>query len=121
MIEIEVEADLVWPLVRGKDVHAFEVSDSGLVALVPHVPDHLENILTVQELIALAPRAFDYLEPHLDRLRSRSAYDMELTDERPWGLQGAAWRHLSLATLTNHQKSQSLLGFLRFWTCRELR
>jgi hypothetical protein len=28
---------------------------------------------------------------------ARSAYDMEISKERPWGIQGTAWRHLSAA------------------------
>src|SRR5699024_9617101 len=40
-------------------------------------------------------RLYDYLESHQDFLLNRSAYDLRIDEEYPWGIQGTAFRHLS--------------------------
>ncbi len=92
--ELEVEADFLWPLIRGQNVRPFVLESSGLHCIVPHDPDDLSRILRVDELIDRSPRLFDYLERHIPRLLGRSAYDMKITEDRPWGIQGTAWRHI---------------------------
>lgn len=94
-VEVEVEAEFVLPLVRGQSVHPFHVDSPSMYCLLPHDPQNLARILSVEELIRRAPRLYDYLEPHVPRLLGRSAYDMQLTATRPWGIQGTAWRHLT--------------------------
>jgi hypothetical protein len=62
--------------------------------IVCHDPDNLTRVLTVEELATRAPRLFDFLEPLLPRLASRSPYqELQPTLERPWGIQGP-WLHL---------------------------
>lgn len=92
--EFEVEAEFVWPLVRGRDVGAFQIGSSGLYCLLPHVPEDLAKVMTRNQLISRAPHLYDYLEQHQDRLLHRSAYDLKLTDDTPWGIQGTSWRYL---------------------------
>ncbi len=90
-----VESQFLWPLLRGADVQSFRVAESGLYCIVPHNPDKLTEIATVAELMQRAPNLYDYLELHKERLVRRSAYDMKLTPDQPWGIQGLAWRHMS--------------------------
>lgn len=93
--EAEVEAEYLWPLLRGHNVNAFNVTPSGLYVIVAHDPDNLTSVLTVDELAQRAPRLFDYLEPWIHRLAGRSPYgELHPTRERPWGIQGP-WGHLN--------------------------
>lgn len=93
-IECFVEAEFLWPLLRGSSVGPFHVTESSLYCIVPHLPEKLSQPITTSALIARGPRLYDYLENHIPRLVSRSAYDLKLTDESPWGIQGTAWRHM---------------------------
>ena len=92
--ELVIEPDLLWPLARGKDVQRFSTANSGLYCIVPHDPNDPRRILTVSELMEMSPRLFDYLESHEDFLLKRSAYNLRLTKDSPWGIQGTSWRHL---------------------------
>lgn len=89
-----VEARFVWPLLRGANVDPFNARGSGLYCLVPHNPDRLTQVLSRADALEAAPHLYDLLEPHLERLQSRSAYDMKLDRDHPWGIQGTAWRHM---------------------------
>src|SRR5665648_975040 len=93
--EAEVEANFLWPMLRGKNIHALSTDSSGLYAIVCHDPHDLTRVLSVDELSTLAPRLYDYLEPWIDRLAARSPYRgaLEPTPEHPWGIQGP-WMHL---------------------------
>lgn len=91
--EAEVEADWLWPLLRGRDVDPFKTTPSGLYAVLAHDPDDIGTVITVADLMARAPMLFDYLEPWLDRLQNRSAYDLRLTPQTPWGVSGPG-KHL---------------------------
>lgn len=97
--EYVVEARYLWPLLRGADVQPFAVTPSDLYCIVPHDPNRLTEILSADRLMRDAPNLFDYLEIHQDRLLNRSAYDMRLTTEKPWGIQGQAWKHMSRETV----------------------
>jgi len=91
--EAEVEADWLWPVLRGRDVDPFKINRSSLYAVLAHDPNDMGTVNTVDDLMARAPMLFDYLEPWLDRLQNRSAYDLRLTEQTPWGVSGPG-RHL---------------------------
>jgi len=86
--EAEVEADWLWPLLRGRDVDTFKTNTSGLYAVLAHHPADIGTVATVTDLMMQAPMLYDYLEPWLDRLQNRSAYDLRLTPQTPWGVSG---------------------------------
>lgn len=92
--EFLIEARYLWPLVKGANVDAFKVSASHLYCIVPHDPDAPTTVLSTAEVLAAAPKMYDYFEPHFDQLRNRSAYDMQIDDDHPWGIQGTSWRHV---------------------------
>jgi hypothetical protein len=92
--EALVEARYLWPLVRGANVGSFKVAPSNLYCIVPHDPDSPTKVLSTAEAIASAPRLYDYFEPHFERLVNRSAYDMQIDADHPWGIQGTAWKHV---------------------------
>lgn len=93
--ELVVESKFLWPLLRGADINYFDALKPTHYCIVPHDPERLQDILTVDEMLRVGPHLFDYLELHKDRLRNRSAYDLKLSDDQPWGIQGQAWRHMS--------------------------
>ncbi len=92
--EALVEARYLWPLVRGANVAPFRVESSGVYCLVPHDPDHPGQVLSRKDALRDAPRLYDFFEPYFDQLKGRSAYDMKIDDDHPWGIQGTAWRHM---------------------------
>ncbi|GAA1061009.1 N-6 DNA methylase [Agromyces bracchium] len=94
-VETLIEAEYLWPLVRGANVNSFAVESSGLYCIVPHDPQRPTQVLSRNEAIRKAPRLYDYFEPHLQQLEGRSAYDMRLDHDYPWGIQGTAWKHMS--------------------------
>lgn len=95
-----VEAEFLWPLVRGQDVQRFTIRSSGLYALLPHHPHEPNRFLTVKELIEFAPRLFDYLEPLRPRLAARSPYGkLQPTEEEPFGVLGPTERLSRMSTL----------------------
>lgn len=88
-----VEAKFFWPLVRGQDVDRFRIRSSGLYALLPHDPDHLNEVLSIEGLIASGPRLFDFLEPWIDQLAGRFKYGkLQPSAEKPWGVRGPTER-----------------------------
>jgi hypothetical protein len=92
-----VEAEFVWPLLRGEAVGRLRYEPPTSYIVVPHDPDDVEAPLSVHELALRAPRLFDFLEPLIDRLATRSAYDLNLDAEHPFAIQGA-FQHLSGAS-----------------------
>ena len=92
--EAEIESEYLWPLVRGQGIDPFAYNASGLYAIIPHDPEDLTKVLTVDQLATAAPRLYDYLERWIDRFARRSPYqELQPTAERPWGIQGP-WGHL---------------------------
>jgi hypothetical protein len=92
--EGDVEAEYLWPLARGRDVQPFRLDESGLYVIVPHDPDDLTRVLSVEDLAQRAGHLFDYLERWTGRLAARSPYqELQPTNERPWGIQGP-WAHI---------------------------
>lgn len=94
-VERMVESKFLWPLLRGANVDTFSLQNSGLYCIVPHEATALYRVMSVAGLLREAPRLFDYFEEHIDRLVKRSAYDMKIDQEYPWGIQGTAWKHLN--------------------------
>ena len=93
-----VEAKMLWPLVRGRNVHPYAVDPSGEYAILAHDPADLTRILTVDEMLAHAPLLYDFLEPWKERLASRSPYQqLQPSADKPWGVLGPTER-LSRAT-----------------------
>jgi len=89
-----VEARYVWPLLRGEAVHRLSFVRPTTYCLVPHDPEDLRSPLSAVELAEKVPRLFDFLEPWIERLAGRSAYDLDLSEETPFAIQGA-FEHLS--------------------------
>jgi hypothetical protein len=84
-----VEAEFIWPLLRGEAVNRFAFATSDLYCIVPHDPNDLGEPLSADELAERAPRLFDFVEPLIPRLAARSAYDLDLSTATPFGIQGA--------------------------------
>ncbi len=84
-----VEAAYIWPLLRGDAVRRLAVVKPNVYTILPHDPAALTHPLSALELAERAPRLFAFLEPLIPRLAARSAYDLALSEERPFGIQGA--------------------------------
>lgn len=93
--EMLVEARYLWPLIKGADVQRFHTESDGLYMVVPHDPEKPSRVLTKSEALNDAPHLYEYFEPHLQTLENRSAYDLKLSADQPWGIQGVAWRHMA--------------------------
>ncbi len=90
-----IEAKFLWPLVRGANVQPFAVDPTGLYALMPHDPADPNRYLTVDELIAVGPRLYDYLEPWIVDLAARFDYGkLQPSLDYPFGVRGPT-EHLS--------------------------
>ena len=84
-----IEAEFLWPLVRGGDVDRFRIRDKQQYAILPHDPDDPNRFLTVRELIEKGPRLYDFLEPLMQRLIDRSPYGkLQPSADKPWGVLG---------------------------------
>jgi hypothetical protein len=88
-----VEAEFIWPLLRGEAVRRLDYDEPDTYIVVPHDPDDLASPLSVHQLAERAPRLFDFLEPLIQRLAARSAYDLALDEEHPFAIHGA-FQHL---------------------------
>jgi len=91
--EAEVEAEFLWPAVRGRNVEPFDVSDSGQYVIAPYDTAMSDKPLSVDELMSRAPHLYDYLEPWIERLSNRSAYQLSIDGDHPWPILGP-WAHL---------------------------
>jgi hypothetical protein len=90
VVEMAVEPTLLWPLIKGSDVQPWRIRDSGLYAIVAHDPDNLRRVLREDDLMRVSGKLFDYFEPHLAQLGTRSLYrsrELEPGDG-PWGWSG---------------------------------
>jgi len=68
-----VEADLVYPLLRGRDVGAWCASPMEWI-LVTHSPDRPSKAIPEDQFIASHPKAYAFLSKFEDVLRARSGY-----------------------------------------------
>jgi hypothetical protein len=56
---------------------------------VPHKEDDPTHVFTIDEMAGgVAPHLYDYLEPYLGRMRSRSMYRGQADAQTPWALSG---------------------------------
>jgi hypothetical protein len=91
--EAEVEAEFLWPMVRGSNVDPFAYTESGLYCIVPYDLEGTGDVLSVSQMMQKAPHLYDYLEPWIPRFKARSAYQLHIDDEHPWPILGP-WTHL---------------------------
>lgn len=66
----DVEADLVYPLLRGKDVQHWVANPAGHIVL-PHDPTELDQVLTTSALRKEYPKALQWLRRNKDTLARR--------------------------------------------------
>ena len=85
----EIEAQFLWPLVRGKDVNRFSLKESGLYAVLPHDPKDLRKVLSLEDLAKIGPGLWDFLEGWIPALINRSPYGkVQPSNDYPWGIHG---------------------------------
>lgn len=101
--EAEIEAEFLWPAVRGRDVQPFVVEGNDYV-IAPYDTLLSDRPLSKDELMSRAPHLYDYLEPWIDRFMARSAYQLRIDNDHPWPILGP-WAYL---------KRQNHLVFVRY-------
>jgi hypothetical protein len=100
-----VEADLLWPLVKGEDVTRWNVATTGRYWFVPYTVAHGEaKPVTVDDLAQTYTRTFRYVQPWLGRYGERSMYQATISDEFPWALSGPI----------EHLQDEGALLFVRY-------
>jgi len=67
-----IEADLLYPLVRGRDVGRFCFTTEGWYQLIPNT--HYENVESEEEFADRYPLTYSYLKNYEDILSQRSSY-----------------------------------------------
>jgi SAM-dependent methyltransferase len=83
-----VEADIVHPLLRGRDVAAWAANPGGYI-VAPYQPDNLGELLRDEEFREKYPNAWRWLRAHAPMLRARKA-----PPTRNWKLAGPDWCRL---------------------------
>lgn len=81
----DVEADLVFPLLRGKDVAHWTARPVTYI-LLPHDPVELDQPVPQAELMSQYPKTFSWLSRNKTALQARQA-----PPTRAWDLQGDDW------------------------------
>jgi hypothetical protein len=81
----QVEAELLYPLLRGKDVQAWIASPSSYMVL-PHDPASLGDVLTDEQLSEEYPKARRWLRRFHGRLKGRKT-----PPTRSWKMNGKDW------------------------------
>jgi hypothetical protein len=100
-----VEADLLWPLVKGEDVTRWTVAATGRYWFVPYRVTGAEvEPVTVEDATVNYPRLVQYLEPWLGRYMERSMYQAEADEDFPWALSGPI----------EHLRARGALLFVRY-------
>jgi len=74
-ITTKIEADLVYPLVRGRDIEKWCVRFSDRYIIVPHVPSTAEPIRE-SELKTKLPLTYQYLANYREELENRSIHKL---------------------------------------------
>jgi type I restriction-modification system DNA methylase subunit len=77
---LEIERDLLRPVLRGRDVRAFRVSSSPKVLLFPYVEEDGEFRLLRESELRSFPNAWIYLQRHRERLAKRIWFDKGAED-----------------------------------------
>jgi hypothetical protein len=67
-----IEADVLFPLIRGRDVGRYCTKSAGWYQIIPN--RHYAKFETEEEFAETYPAAFSYLMNHADLLRERSTY-----------------------------------------------
>jgi SAM-dependent methyltransferase len=83
-----VEADLVRPLLRGRDVAPWVANPSGHI-ITAYDPKHPDKLLTDEQMRRSYPAGFRWLRGHAGPLRARKA-----PPTRGWNLTGPDWARL---------------------------
>ncbi len=100
-----VEADLLWPLVKGEDVTRWVVAPTGRYWFVPYgVTAEGVTRLTVDVVAARFSRLFRYLQPWIRRYSDRAMYQAEVDEFFPWALSGPI----------DHLRADGALVFVRY-------
>jgi hypothetical protein len=68
-----IESDYLFPLLRGRDVHSWRASPSGII-LIPHRADNFSEPVNVADLRKKAPLTLEFLSHFEKELRKRSGY-----------------------------------------------
>jgi hypothetical protein len=83
-----VEADLLWPLVKGEDVTKWLVHSTDRYWFVPYEPGEANPDITIDSVASRFPRFFQYVQPWISRYASRSLYQRDAPEDFPWSLSG---------------------------------
>lgn len=81
----QVESQLVYPLLRGRDVRAWIAKPTSYMVL-PHNPDNLGDVLADSEFVAKFKRTRDWLRRFFPRLKQRRT-----PPRRAWNMEGDDW------------------------------
>ncbi|MBO9368290.1 MAG: N-6 DNA methylase [Chloroflexi bacterium] len=77
-VTVELEPDLLYPLLRGRDVRRWQAQPSAYI-LVTHLPDARLNAIPVKELQTRYPKTWAYLKRFEKELRERSGFQRYFT------------------------------------------
>ena len=80
-ITVPVEDDFLFPLLRGRDVHAWHAEPSAMI-LLPHRADDFSEPVSVAELKRGSPLTFQFFQRFDKQLKRRSGYS-QLHKSRP--------------------------------------
>jgi hypothetical protein len=72
-VQTAIESDLLYPLLRGRDVHRWQATPSAYV-LVTHEPRMKLKAISEEEMAVRLPKTYAYLKYFEDDLRKRSIY-----------------------------------------------
>ena len=72
-VTVAVEEDFLFPLLRGRDVHAWKARPSATI-IIPHKPNNFSQPFGLTELKQIAPLTFAFLRTFEKDLRNRSGY-----------------------------------------------
>ncbi|MGD2144705.1 MAG: N-6 DNA methylase, partial [Anaerolineae bacterium] len=82
-VQTAIEPDLVYPLLRGRDVNRWRAGPSAHI-LVTHRPEMGLQAVSEDEMVVRFPKACAYLKRFEDDLRNRSGYRRYFTEEDPF-------------------------------------
>ena len=85
-MQIVIEPDLLYPLLRGRDVQRWQAVPSAYI-IVPHTPQTSWQALSEEEMRARYPRVYSYLCHFKEALLSRAGYRL-LRQNHPFYILG---------------------------------
>ncbi len=77
-VTAEIEPDLLYPLLRGRDVRRWQAEPSDYI-LVTHLPDAKLNAIPVKDMQTRYPKTWAYLKRFEKELRARSGFQRYFT------------------------------------------